>query len=54
MAADFEKPGDEDVLDKVVGDFKAKGVALGAAEVRKEMDRLLAVAREQVLSEKKE
>ncbi len=54
VAADFEKPGDQDVLDKVAGDFKAKGVALGAAEVRKEMDRLLAVAREQVVTEKKD
>lgn len=53
VAADFEKPGDSDVLDKVVADFQAKGVALGAGEVRKEMDRLISVAREQVLAEKK-
>jgi hypothetical protein len=53
VTSDFEKPGDSDVLDKVARDLKAKGVALGAPEVRKEMERLLAVAREQVLAEKK-
>ncbi len=53
VTADFQKPGDSDVLQKVTGDFQAKGVALGTAEVRKEMDRLLAVAREQILAEKK-
>ncbi|BBK43533.1 hypothetical protein STVA_35530 [Allostella vacuolata] len=48
VVADFEKPGDDDVLQKVVADLSAKGVATSAADVRKQMDMLLAVAREQI------
>jgi hypothetical protein len=48
VEADFQKPGDEDVLDKVVKDLSAKGISTGQAEVRREMDRLLETAKEQV------
>src|SRR5690242_8042749 len=34
VAADFEEAGDGDVLRKVSGDFKAKGVALTDQELR--------------------
>ena len=34
VAADFEAPGDDDVIAKVVGDFAAKGMAVSLAEVR--------------------
>lgn len=51
VVADFEKPGDDDVVEKVMGDLAAKGSALGERDVRKEMDRLLAVAKEQVQKE---
>ena len=49
VVADFEEPGDDDVLRKVAGDLDGRGV--GADEVRREMDRLMAVAAEQVASE---
>lgn len=49
VLADFEKPGDDDVLQKVVKDLNAKGVSVSAATVRAEMNRLLVVAREQVM-----
>ncbi|MDE0056939.1 MAG: DUF1476 domain-containing protein [Defluviicoccus sp.] len=49
VVADFEEPGDDDVLRKVVADLEGKDV--GADEVRREMDRLMAVAAEQVESE---
>jgi hypothetical protein len=42
VAADFEEAGDGDVLRKVAGDLKAKGVS--EAEVRAKMSELLAVA----------
>lgn len=51
VAADFEKPGDSDVLDKVMKDLKAKGKPATESQIRKEMDRLLAVAKEQVMKQ---
>ena len=50
VAADFEEAGDQDVQNKVVKDFAAKGVAISAAEVRAKMTELLAVAAAQVKS----
>ena len=48
VAADFEEAGDQDVQNKVVKDFAAKGVAIAAAEVRVKMDELMAAAVAQV------
>jgi len=50
VKADFEQPGDEDVLRKVFEDLKGSGVAVGEGEVRRKMDELLAVARGQITS----
>lgn len=51
VAADFDKPGDEDVLQKVSEDLKAKGVAVSDHAVRQEMDRLLTASREHFKSQ---
>jgi hypothetical protein len=51
ITADFEKPGDEDVLEKVYGDFQKKGVDISEQLIRKEMDHFLRVALEQILQE---
>jgi len=48
VAADFEEAGDQDVQNKVVKDFAAKGLAVTAAEVRVKMDELMAAAVAQV------
>ena len=48
VAADFEEAGDQDVQNKVVKDFAAKGVAIAAAEVRVKMDELMGLAAAQV------
>ena len=48
IASDFDEPGDDDVLRKVCGDLEAKGVAISEHLVRREMDKLLEVAREQL------
>lgn len=45
IASDFDEPGDDDVLRKVLGDLEAKGVETSEHMVRKEMDKLLEVAR---------
>lgn len=50
VKADFEQPGDEDVLRKVFEDLKGSGVGVTEGEVRRKMDELLAQAREQVKS----
>ena len=50
VAADFEEAGDQDVQNKVVKDFAAKGVAIAAPEVRAKMSELMAVAAAQVKS----
>lgn len=48
VKSDFEQPGDEDVLRKIVGDLKGSGVSMSEGEVRRKMDELLAQAREQI------
>jgi len=48
VAADFEEAGDQDVQNKVVKDFAAKGVAISSPEVRVKMDELMAQAAAQV------
>lgn len=51
VMSDFEKPGDEDVLEKVQGDLKAAGIDLDALRLRKHMDELMSVAKQQVMAE---
>lgn len=51
VMADFEKPGDDDVLQKVAADLKAKGLAVGDGVIRAEMEKLLATAKEQILKQ---
>ena len=50
VMSDFEEPGDEDVIRKVMGDFHKNNVATSEAELRREMSRLLGVARDQLES----
>ena len=53
VAADFEEPGDADVVRKVLGDLVGKGVDVTEHALRHEMQKLMAAAREQVLAEAK-
>ena len=53
VMADFQKPGDDDVVDKIVGDFKSKGIEMSEHRVRKHMSELLDAARKQVMTELK-
>ncbi len=48
VKADFEQPGDEDVLRKVTQDLSGSGVTVREGEVRAKMDEFLAIARGQV------
>ncbi|NKB57424.1 MAG: DUF1476 family protein [Alphaproteobacteria bacterium] len=51
VVSDFDEPGDDDVLRKVLGDLEGKGLQTSEHLVRKEMDRLMSVARDQVMAE---
>lgn len=51
VMADFEEPGDDDVLRKVQADFEAKGLPIDGRKIRLEMDRLMQVAFEQIMAE---
>ena len=53
VMADFDKPGDDDVVQKVLGDFKQKGLEMSEHRVRKHMTELLETARQQVMNESK-
>jgi hypothetical protein len=44
VVADFESPGDSDVLQKIRTDFDAKKIAITDLEIRRKMDELLNVA----------
>ena len=46
--ADFEQPGDDDVLRKVFTDLSGAGLSATESEIRRKMEELLAVAREQI------
>ncbi len=51
VMSDFEAPGDDDVLQKVLADFQAAGVEMSAHRIRHHMDQLVSVAKEQVMKE---
>lgn len=51
IAADFEEPGEEDVVRKVMGDFEKNGVGVDEKTVRLEMEKLRSTARQQIESE---
>ena len=48
VAADFEAPGDDDVIDKVRTDHEEKGIAVTEAELRAELERAAGEARRQL------
>jgi hypothetical protein len=51
VAADFEEPGSDDVIRKLLQDFEAKGIEVSEHRVRKELQRFEAVAAEQIKKE---
>ena len=51
VQSDFDKPGDEDVFEKVQGDLTGKKVEMSEHILRKQMTDLLAAAKKQVMAE---
>ncbi len=51
VLADFDRPGDEDVLEKVLKDFQARNLDIDGVAIRREMDRLWPEAKKQIMAE---
>ena len=51
VVSDFEEPGDDDVLRKVLGDLQANGRSEDETDVRRQMDRLLDEAKAELMKE---
>jgi hypothetical protein len=53
VMADFEKPGDSDVVHRLMTDLAAAGKPSDEHAIRKQGERLMAEARQQIMSERK-
>lgn len=51
ISTDFEEPGDEDVVRKVMADIQGSDVDFSEHRLRKKMDELLTVAKQQIMAE---
>ena len=51
IKADLEQPGDQDVVAKLLGDFKERGVDLSEHRLRKQMTELMGAAIAQIKAE---
>lgn len=51
IKSDLAEAGDDDVLQKVLGDLTAKGVAMDAAALRTRMDEMMAEAKGELIAE---
>jgi hypothetical protein len=51
IQSDFDQPGDDDVFAKVWADLQAAGSTLSEHQVRRQMDDLKILARQQITSE---
>ena len=54
VMADFHKPGDDDVIEKVQGDVQAKGRQVPEAEIRRRLSEFLEAARHQIMQQKQQ
>lgn len=48
VRADFEQPGEEDVYRKIMQDLQGSGIAVSEGEIRRKMDELASIARDQI------
>jgi len=51
VMSDFEEPGEEDVVRKVLADLQGKGIDIDDHKVRLQMERLMSEARRQIMEE---
>lgn len=48
VISDLDEPGDEDVIRKVMADFSERGISVSEDDLRKELDKQMQVAVEQI------
>ncbi len=51
VKADFEEPGDADLIRKIQGDAAPKNLDLSEHRIRKKMDEMTVIAKEQIMTE---
>jgi hypothetical protein len=51
VKADLEQPGDQDVVNKLLGDFKQRGIDMSEHRLRKQMTELMGAAVSQIKAE---
>ncbi|MBX7146258.1 MAG: DUF1476 domain-containing protein [Alphaproteobacteria bacterium] len=51
VMADFDKPGDDDVIEKILKDCKEKNISLSAHSIKHKMEEFFILAKEQFLKE---
>ena len=51
VSADFEEPGDADLVRKILGDMQDGGVEMSEHRLRNKMEELLAAAKDQIMNE---
>ncbi len=51
VTADFEAPGDADLVGKILGDMEAAGVEMSEHRLRKKMEELVDEAKQQVMND---
>lgn len=53
VMADLAKPGDDDVIGKVMADIKERNISIGEADVRAKLAELAVTAKDQIIAEQK-
>ncbi len=51
VKADFEEPGDADLIRKIQGDAAPKNIDLSEHRIRKKMEEMTVIAKEQIMTE---
>jgi hypothetical protein len=51
VAADFDKPGDDDVVEKIVADAAKHGVKFAAADVQAQLAHFMPIAKQQLMEQ---
>jgi hypothetical protein len=51
VASDFDKPGDDDVIEKIVADAAKHGVALAAGDVQAQLEHFMPIANQQIMEQ---
>ena len=49
--ADLDRPGDDDLMEKVMGDIQARALGISESDIRAKLDELLRVARGEINEE---